>query len=224
VVDARRLRAIAVVDTGPVTNHVNFVTTRDAALAYVTVGGLNQTKVFRRGGSSPQLVATIPNSGAAPHGLWPSPDNSRVYVGLENADAVDVIDTSTQTVVSTLGVGQQPQALVYVAGAVPSGDGTEGLERQGLDRRRLNLAVPVRGSQAPASAVVRETNNVDMIDISARNLTPGAPYTAFAGDGTRFVPLLDVVANPAGGAQALGFTRFFDVYDRVILVPRGERP
>lgn len=31
-------------------------------------------------------------------------------------------------------------------------------------------------------------------------------------------------SNPAGTAQALGFTRFFDVYDRVVLAPRGQRP
>ena len=40
-------------------------------------------------------VATIP-VGKLPHGVWPSGDGTRVYVGLENADALTAIDTADQ--------------------------------------------------------------------------------------------------------------------------------
>ena len=51
---------------------------------YVTVGDLNEAKVFRTENFA--QVATI-LVGALPHGIWPSGDGLRVYVGLENGDA-----------------------------------------------------------------------------------------------------------------------------------------
>src|SRR5271169_2286383 len=45
---------LALLDTGPITNHVNFANTSDGKFAYVTMGGTNQVKVYRRG-SSPTL-------------------------------------------------------------------------------------------------------------------------------------------------------------------------
>jgi DNA-binding transcriptional MerR regulator len=51
-------------------------------------------KVFRTDDFS--QVATIP-VGALPHGLWPSGDGTRIYVGLENGDGVTAIDTLTNT-------------------------------------------------------------------------------------------------------------------------------
>ena len=81
------------IDTGPITNHVNFVHNANGTFAYVTVGGLNEVKVFRTDDFS--QVATIP-VGKLPHGIWPSGDGSRVYVGLENADGMAAIDTAHQ--------------------------------------------------------------------------------------------------------------------------------
>ena len=72
----------AVLDTGPITNHVNFANNRNGKFAYVTIGGANEVKAFRSG-ATPELVATIP-VGELPHGIWPSGDGSRVYVALEN--------------------------------------------------------------------------------------------------------------------------------------------
>ncbi len=85
--------------------------------AYVTVGGLNQVKVFRT--ADFEQVATIP-VGALPHGIWPSGDGTRVYVGIENGDAVTAIDTSTNRVIATIPNGQAAQALVYVPEAAPT--------------------------------------------------------------------------------------------------------
>jgi len=60
-------------------------------VAYVTVGGLNQVKAIRT--ADFEQFATIP-VGDLPHGIWPSGDGARVYVGIENGDAVTAIDTS----------------------------------------------------------------------------------------------------------------------------------
>src|SRR6266446_10687868 len=71
------------ITTGPITNHVNFARNANGVFAYVSVGGLNQVQVFRTSDFS--KVATIP-VGGLPHGVWPSGDGSRIYVGLENDD------------------------------------------------------------------------------------------------------------------------------------------
>ena len=73
----------ALFETGPITNHVNFANNRNGKFAYVTIGGANEVKVFRRG-ATPELVATIP-VGNLPHGIWPSGDGSRIYVGWKMA-------------------------------------------------------------------------------------------------------------------------------------------
>src|ERR1700741_1332172 len=45
-------------DTGPITNHVNIVRNANGMFAYITIGGLNQIKVFRT--DNFEQVATIP--------------------------------------------------------------------------------------------------------------------------------------------------------------------
>jgi len=76
VFDARPPFAILKsIDTGPITNHVNIVHNANGTFAYVTVGGLDQVKVFRTGDFA--QVATI-RVGKLPHGIWPSGDGSRV--------------------------------------------------------------------------------------------------------------------------------------------------
>ncbi len=148
--DARPPFAVLkVLNTGPITNHVNIARTATGQFAYVTVGGLNQVKVFRT--DSFEQVATIP-VGAMPHGLWPSGDGTRMYVGLENADAAAVIDTASNTVVANVALGQGPQGVAYVPNAVPEGAGTENLQPLGAAG---NLAQLTLGSaNGPGSAQV----------------------------------------------------------------------
>src|SRR5215472_13108493 len=98
VFDARPpFSVLKTLDTGPITNHVNFARNANGTFAYVTVGGLNQVQVFRTDDFS--KVATIP-VGKLPHGIWPSGDGARLYVGLENDDALAVIDSLTNKVVA----------------------------------------------------------------------------------------------------------------------------
>ncbi len=225
VVDARRFRVRAVLATGPRTNHANFVSKQGHEYAYVTVGGLDETLVYRRG-RRPRLVRRIPNSGHGPHGIWPSPDNTRIYVALQKSDAVDVIDTASDKIVKTLRVGQDPMALVYVAGAVRHGHGRRHLTRQGLGRRVATLPVEIRGAPGSARVTVREGTGVDLLDFTARDLPPRARFTAYGlrPDGSASA-LRTLTADASGGIdQALAFTDFFGLYDRVVMVEKGTTP
>jgi YVTN family beta-propeller protein len=222
VIDAQRMRVLTILNTGPRTNHPQFITKPDGQnYAYVTVGGLNETLVFKRGGAHPVLVTTIQDHGYGPHGIWPSPDNSRIYVALQNSDAVDVIDTATDTVIDTLHIGQDPMALVYVAGAVPQGDGRKGLSRQGLGRPVETMPVEIRGASGTAALTVRSLQGVDQLVLNVRGLPANAMFTlnGVRADGTP-APLFSITTNASGGVdQALAYTNFFGIYDHAFLAP-----
>jgi YVTN family beta-propeller protein len=126
------------IDTGPITNHVNFAHNANGTFAYVTIGGLNLVKVFRI--DNFEQVASIP-IGNLPHGVWPSGDGARIYVGLENDDALAAIDTLTNKVIATIPIGQAPQAIVYVPNAVADGNGTSNLQPLGVAGETAHLAL-----------------------------------------------------------------------------------
>jgi YVTN family beta-propeller protein len=203
------------IDTGPITNHVNFAHTAKGAFAYVTIGGLNEVKVFRADDFS--QVATIP-VGKLPHGVWPSGDGSRIYVGLENADGMAAIDTATNRLISTSPVGQAPQAITYVPNAVPEGDGTQGLQQLGVAGQTAHLslgAVPSRGTvggagaagsedKAPTSVSLFDQGLIQVLQASVTGLQPKQPYVvALAhepnGEGA-LEPLAAFMTNLAGSA------------------------
>jgi YVTN family beta-propeller protein len=218
VFDARPPFAlIKTLDTGPITNHVNIVHNANGMFAYVTVGGLNEIKVFRTADFS--QVATIP-VGNLPHGVWPSGDGSRVYVGLENADAMTAIDTLTNTVIATVPIGQAPQAVTYVPNAVPEGDGTQNLQPLGLAGQSVHIVlVPVGsgktadGASAPTTVALFDQGLVQVLQAAVTGLQPKQPYVlglADNPDGTGSVQVLaNFMSNPAGSAivNALGQIR-----------------
>ena len=190
-------------DTGPITNHVNFARTATGQFAYITVGGLNQVKVFRTDGDFAQ-VATIP-VGAMPHGLWPSGDGSRIYVGLENDDALVVIDTATNKVSGApIPIGQAPQALVYVSDAVPNGSGTQNLQALGLAGQAAHLTLAGASGGAPTSVSLFDQGLVQVLQASITGLQPGMSYViglSEKADGSGPVQALAAFkANPAGAA------------------------
>jgi YVTN family beta-propeller protein len=221
VVNAKTYRVEAVLDTGPRTNHPNFVTVGGVNYAYVTVGDLNQTLVYRRstGGGPPTLVKRIHHQGAFPHGIWPSPDNTRVYVALQKSDAVDVIDTKTMAVFKTLRIGQYPMALVYVA---RTGAGSTGnLSRQGLGMRVENLPLVVQGTPGAGTANVRALPGLDEIVIDVRGLPPNRAFTVYGVRGRTTTALLTATSDTMGVIpEALAYTHFFaNQYDKVSLRP-----
>jgi len=172
-------RTLSVLETGPITNHVAFVTNAAGRFAYVTVGGRNEVLVYRRDpGSLPKLVATI-KTGDLPHGIWGAGDGGHVYVGLENGDSVQAIDTATNRCVMTIPVGQLPQALVYVSDAVASEKGTANLKPLGLTEQALHLELkppPGASSEAHASVSINSMGPIDHLQIAATGLQPGKKY------------------------------------------------
>jgi YVTN family beta-propeller protein len=201
------------IDTGPITNHVNFVHNVRGTFAYVTVGGLNQVQVFRTDDFA--RVATIP-VGKLPHGIWPSGDGARIYVGLENDDRLVAIDALTNTVTATIPIGQGPQAIVYVPDAVPAGDGTQGLRPLDIAGQvvSLSLAPSVNGGPAnqagPTSVALFEQGLLQVLQVSVVGLEPHRQYIVALSPqpdgGGDLEPLAAFTANAAGAAivSALG--------------------
>jgi YVTN family beta-propeller protein len=192
---------IANINTGPITNHVNIVRNSHGQFAYVTIGGLNEVKVFTTD-ATPKLVATIP-TGELPHGIWPSGDGSRVYVGLENSDAAAVIDTLTNRVIATIHTGQSPQGVAYVPDAVPSGDGMQNLVALGASGSAAHLVLADATSRAAKTTVTVNNQGVlDLLEAAVTGLAPGSTYTlglASNPDGSgKRVFLASFKTNPAG--------------------------
>jgi YVTN family beta-propeller protein len=203
----------ATLQTGPITNHVNFANNRNGKFAYVTVGGANQVKAFRRG-AIPDLVATIP-VGNLPHGIWPSGDGSRVYVALENGEMAVAIDTLTNKVLTQIPIGQTTQAMVYVPNAVPAGDGTANLMPLGVAGNTARLHLEAAGSSLPnaqASVAVNSLGLLDLVQIAAAGLMPNSQYEVFLAENENGRPsgklesLAVLTTNPdaAGTVQAIG--------------------
>jgi YVTN family beta-propeller protein len=208
VFDARPpFSVLKTLHTGPITNHVNFVRNAHGMFAYVTVGGLNEVQVFRTDDFS--KVSAIP-VGKLPHGIWPSGDGSRVYVGLENDDKMTVIDTLTNKVIATVPIGQAPQAVIYVPNAVPEGTGTEGLEQLGVAGEAAHFTMVPTDDQAmaatksPTSVALFDQGLLQVLQASATGLEPKHPYvlalSSRADGGGALEALASFMTNPAGSA------------------------
>jgi YVTN family beta-propeller protein len=198
-------------DTGPITNHVNIVRNANGMFAYVTIGGLSEIKVFRT--DNFEQVATI-HVGKLPHGIWPSGDGTRVYVGLESEDKVAVIDTLKNQVIATSPIGQAPQALVYVPDAVPAvngaaaGPGTANLQPLGIAGQSTQLLLGPPGEKkeenAATSVSLYDQGLVQVLEAAVTGLDPGKPYLlALSSEPTGagvLEPLQGFMTNPAGAA------------------------
>lgn len=195
---------IKTIDTGPITNHVNFARTSKGTFAYVTIGGLNEVKVFRTDDFS--QVATIP-VGNLPHGVWPSGDGTRLYVGLENADALAAIDTATNSVIATIPIGQAPQAVVYVPNAAPNPEDRQNLQALGVAGQVAHLALVAKNDpkgKVPTNISLFDQGLIQVLQASVTGLQPKQKYVlalAERGDGSGpLQPLAAFMTNPAGSA------------------------
>lgn len=227
IIDLTTRTIVTFLNSGPETNHPNFSIIDGTLHGFITSAAMNETRVYRQDSpsSSPVFVKSVKSSGIEPHGLWGSPDNTRMYTVNEHSDTVDVISTSNLSVLHTLKVGQEGQALIYVAGAVPSGTGTQNLGRDGLDKRIENRLISVTNSStATALITVRELVGLDMFQLIGRNLEINQTYVARAVCATcrgGAVPIVEFKAvTPVVGhmgcavaPQVLSFLKFFDVYD-----------
>ncbi|RYD27281.1 MAG: hypothetical protein EOP89_05130, partial [Lysobacteraceae bacterium] len=185
-------------DTGAITNHVNIARTKTGQFAYVTVGTENVVKVFRT--TDFAQVASIP-VGALPHGLWPSGDGTRMYVGLENADAVAAIDTASNTVIATIPIGQGPQGVAYVPGAVAVGNGRANLVPLAQAGIKIQLTLSGTGR---SQVTLFDQGQVQILQAAVAGLSPKMPYVlglSSRADGSGVIqPLAKFMTNPAGGA------------------------
>jgi len=158
-------------------------------------------------------VATIP-VGTLPHGVWPSGDGSRVYVGLENEDELVAIDTLTQKVIASIPIGQAPQAVIYVPNAAPDGAGTENLQPLDLAGRTTFLTLVPPGSPGlkagPTSVSLFDQGLTQVLQASVTGLEPKRPYVLALSDAPdgkgALEPLAAFTTNPTGAAivNALG--------------------
>jgi len=178
------------IDTGAITNHVNIIRNQQGQFAYVTVGSENIVKVIRT--SDFQQVAAIP-VGALPHGLWPSGDGTRIYIGLENADAVTAIDTLTNTVIATIPVGQGPQGVAYVPGAVAAGDGMANLVPLAEAGKKTQLILAGTGR---SQVTLFDQGQVQILQAAVAGLRPKMPY------------VLGLASNPTGSGVIQPLAKF----------------
>jgi YVTN family beta-propeller protein len=194
---------IVLLDSGPITNHINIARNAKGQFAYVTVGGLNEVKVYTTS-NHPELVATIP-TGEMPHGLWPSGDGSRMYVGLENSNALTAIDTLSNKIIATIATGQSPQGMVYVSNAVPNGTGTENLTPLGHAGDAIHLTMsPIGATDITTTVVVNNQGLVDILQAGVTGLEPKKPFflaLSNKADGSGPLdPIARFMSNPAGAA------------------------
>src|SRR5262249_53555539 len=103
---------------------------------------------------------------------------NRVYVGLENQDAVSAIDTLTNKVIATIPIGQQPQALVFVPDAVASSDGTSNLTPLGASGTAAHLTLKAPdGGRGHATVSVNSLGPLDLLEAAVSGLTPNRSHT-----------------------------------------------
>ncbi|KAH6721614.1 nitrous oxide reductase [Leptodontidium sp. MPI-SDFR-AT-0119] len=214
IIDLETRTVVTVLDTGLESNHPNFAIINETTFGFIFL----------------TFFKSIPASGTEPHGIWCSPDNKFMYWANEHSDTVDVVDLSTMSVVSTLSVGQESQALAFVANAVPPSSNTTGREnlgRQGLDKRVENRLISVTNStKATALFTTRELEGLDMVQIIGRSLQINQTYVAtaicygYSAEVARFtiVKFKAIVPIPAElgcvvAPQVLSFLPFFDNYD-----------
>ena len=170
VFDARPPFAVLkTLDTGPITNHVNFA--RNA-----------QRHVRLRHGRRPERGAGVPHrrllarsppsrSASCRTGSGRRATARRVYVGLENDDALAAIDTLTNTVIATIPIGQAPQAARLRA-RTPCRRATalQGLQPLGVAGQAAHLCHGAGGPQDGTPGGQAPTS-VSLFD---QGLTPGA--------------------------------------------------
>ena len=186
--------------TGPLTNHVNFARTSKGQFAYVTIGGLDQVQVFRT--DNFEKIATIP-VGRLPHGVWPSGDGKRIFVGLENDDALAIIDTGTKEVIGNVQIGQAPQAIGYVANAVTRGAGTENLQQLGVGGEAAKLTLGAQ-DKSLTTVTLFDQGLTQILQAAVTGLLPKHPYqlvfTTNPDGSGKVEPLATFMSNPAGSA------------------------
>ena len=146
--------------------------------------------------------------GNLPHGVWPAGDGTRIYVGLENGDALAAIDTATSEVIANIPIGQAPQAIAYVPNAASNPDDRQNLQALGVAGQVAHLALAPKnngkGGEASTSVSLFDQGLIQVLQASVTGLEPKQKYVlalAEHADGTGALQsLATFTTNPAGSA------------------------
>lgn len=145
--------------------------------------------------------------GKLPHGVWPSGDGTRIYVGLENDDALAAIDTATNAVVANIPIGQAPQAIAYVPDAADPDD-RGNLQPLGVAGQIAQLSLASKSAAASAKPQTNislfDQGLIQVLQASVTGLEPKQRYILAlaqeADGGGALQPLAAFMTNPAGSA------------------------
>src|SRR5262249_18435080 len=137
-----------------------------------------------------------------PHGLWPSGDGTRMYVGIENENAVAAIDTLENKVVVTIPIGQAPQGVTYVPNAVPHGDGMANLEPVGDAAKSVPIRLASQDGNPATEVALFDQGLVQIVQAAVTGLPPGQEFVLALADNPKgtgqLEPLAGFKTNPAG--------------------------
>jgi DNA-binding beta-propeller fold protein YncE len=177
VLNTKSMSIEKVINTGAITNHVTFSVVYNKLLMMATIGGENKVRIFDVANNFNQ-TDTI-NVGALPHGIWPSPDGKLMYIGLEYGDQVQGIDLQTMKIISTIKIGQSPQALVYADNAVSDRKNEAGVSI--LNDTTSTQVVPLHSisenDKAAGRIAVRSIGLADLVEQAFNSLKPNTSYT-----------------------------------------------
>lgn len=229
---------VTFLNTGLETNHLNFAIINSTLYTFITSAVMNEIMVYWQDstGSIPIFVKSVRFSGIKPHGIWGSSDNTHMYTVNEHSDTIDVIDTQSLTVIHSIKVSQESQALIYVVDAVTSSNSTQNLSHEGLNKQIENQLIAVTNSlKATALIMIHELVSLDMFQIISCNLEINQMYMAQAmckmcHRGTvpivKFKAVVSMIDHMgcAVAPQVLSFLKFFDVYDIDIIILQLKAP
>lgn len=174
LVDTKTMSVAQVLTTGAISNHVTFTNTKNPMML-VTVGGENKVRVYDVNNNFKQLDSI--STGSLPHGLWTSGDGKFAYVGLENDDKVNVIDIEKKKVISTIPIGNAPQALVYAANATTATSKAGKLTPLNDNRTQVIKMKAKDMGMASGVIVARNIGLADLLQINFKNLTANEAYS-----------------------------------------------
>jgi len=98
---------------------------------------------------------------------------SRIVIGEEDANAVAIIDTATNAVLSTNASVKAPQGMVYIPGAVATGDGLSNLQLLAQANDSAHLALVRRSSNDTMTTVAIDNQAlVDGVQAAVTGLEP----------------------------------------------------
>lgn len=174
LIDTRTMAVVQVFNTGAISNHVTFTNTKNP-LMLVTVGGENKVRVYDVNKNYKQLDSI--STGSLPHGIWTSGDGKFAYVGLENDDKVNVIDIEKMKVISTISIGNAPQALVYASNATNATSKAGKLIPLNDNRTQVIKMIANDKSMGSGAIVARNIGLADLLQINFKNLRPNETYS-----------------------------------------------